>query len=614
MKRAKTWFIISLVLVLLGTILAGSIKTEGSFTYKELKWETESGIALAANLYVPKSATEQNPAPAVVISHGYLHHSEMFDSYSIEMARRGIVVLELDMYNHGDSDSVNSGVSNSHANGLYDAVVAVSRLPYVDSTRIGLAGHSMGGMMTNTAVALDSVAETPLISSVCLLSADPSYKDADGNYQNQYGARDVAIVAVLHEEFFHQQTYADGSKSSTTQFINTDIAQSFLNGGVDPTGLPRISANTMNEIEVDGQKCVRVIYNMEGIHPQVLVNKVCIKDTVDYFSTTLDAPNPNNISNYIYGTKAFFSALALIGFAMFAISFTLVLLDTRRYGVLKADSVVEPAPLDSKGKKLWFWIGILCTGVIAAIIWPYMQHWGSTHTPKWFPQTVTWTLGWYSLVCGLLTAAFILIFYFAFGKKNGIDLHANGLALEKSKIWRTIELAFMVFFATYSLVFFAEYFFKVDFRWWIVVVRNFGSERVPDFLRGFPFFLVFILALSIGTNCFNYSKISKKDRGGWNLLVMCLGNAFAPICWVVLQYAFFFSTGYTYTATHLMSIGGSAMIGVWILGFVILVPYATILTRIIYKKTRNPWLGGLICALIFTTMMVTTTNATVALF
>ena len=56
---------------------------------------------LTGKLYKPVTATAANPAPAVLMLHGYQNDKETNDAYSIELSRRGVVVLSLDEYGHG---------------------------------------------------------------------------------------------------------------------------------------------------------------------------------------------------------------------------------------------------------------------------------------------------------------------------------------------------------------------------------------------------------------------------------------------------------------------------------------------------------------------------------
>ena len=75
-------------------------------------------------------------------------------------------------------------------------------MPFVDAERIGVTGHSMGGMSCNAAIASDNAADEQVIAAVLLNCADATYVDEDGNWANVYGNRDVGIMAAKYDEFF----------------------------------------------------------------------------------------------------------------------------------------------------------------------------------------------------------------------------------------------------------------------------------------------------------------------------------------------------------------------------------------------------------------------------
>ena len=54
-------------------------------------------LTMGGLLYVPDSATEENPAPAAVVVHGWWKTSESQSSTAMELGR-GIVALAIDMY------------------------------------------------------------------------------------------------------------------------------------------------------------------------------------------------------------------------------------------------------------------------------------------------------------------------------------------------------------------------------------------------------------------------------------------------------------------------------------------------------------------------------------
>ena len=94
----------ALVLILAGSILAGVFNSgNGAVKVSRIRFEGANG-QLSGLLYMPKDASESNPKPTVIVTHGYLNSAEMQDANAIELSRRGYAVLALDMYDHGHSD------------------------------------------------------------------------------------------------------------------------------------------------------------------------------------------------------------------------------------------------------------------------------------------------------------------------------------------------------------------------------------------------------------------------------------------------------------------------------------------------------------------------------
>lgn len=88
------------------------------------------------------------------------NNREMQDANFVELSRRGYVVLAMDMFSHGNSENVpNIGVLET---GMYEAVKMLSTINYVDTAKIGITGHSLGGMSCNVAIEEDNAAPKSL--------------------------------------------------------------------------------------------------------------------------------------------------------------------------------------------------------------------------------------------------------------------------------------------------------------------------------------------------------------------------------------------------------------------------------------------------------------------
>lgn len=144
-RRNGFWLALSLVLMVMSSIVSSAVQTSGyAVSVKDMNWETASGQSMSALLYKPNGVSVDNQAPAIVVSHGWWNNKEMQDANYVELARRGYVVVSIDMYGHGDSDYLPATNLELGGTGMYDAVKLVADLPYVDPDKIGVSGHSNG--------------------------------------------------------------------------------------------------------------------------------------------------------------------------------------------------------------------------------------------------------------------------------------------------------------------------------------------------------------------------------------------------------------------------------------------------------------------------------------
>jgi hypothetical protein len=123
------------------------------------------GAELNAELYYPAGTSTKDSLPAVLVNHGGGANLGLTTGIAVELARRGFVVLntsaygaglstmpKYDAFGKGESPSTDPGFPMDDV-GVYDALQFVKSLEFVDSTRIGMIGHSAGaGRVGNTAV------------------------------------------------------------------------------------------------------------------------------------------------------------------------------------------------------------------------------------------------------------------------------------------------------------------------------------------------------------------------------------------------------------------------------------------------------------------------------
>ncbi|MEG1011320.1 MAG: alpha/beta hydrolase, partial [Ruthenibacterium sp.] len=605
LHSAKFWVCIALTLCLISMIGASLIQTSGNkITIKEMSWESPSGHQLSAYLFKPPTASKDAPAPAVVTIEGWYNNKEMQDLYSIELARRGYVVLALDMHSHGNSESLAAAELYDGAVGVDGAVQLVADLPYVDATRIGVTGHSSGGTAANMAVAIDNEREVPLIKSV-LQQAGDWQDDTGADHSGDYGSRSVGIIASEYDDFYFG-TYDDAGKMLTNpkQFMETDGAKKFLNFNEDGFA-GTAEGGKYYEKSIDGVDSYRVIYRPTMIHPMVPFSMKCVGYAVDFFETSLGAPRALPASNQIWVWKTVFNAIGLVGLLIFMYSFALAMLATPTFACLKAEKDIEPEVVTDKGAKLWFWIMMVVGAIFSGASYVFCMNTVYSKTTPFFVQTGPLTIGTWAAICGVFAIVMMLLYYFTYGKKHGWTAKKAGLTLNFEQLWKTLLLAAIVIVVSFGLVFFAGYFFKTDFRLYVLAVKTFAADKVIIALKYLPFFLLFYVANSVSINCFNYSTLGGKKGG--NIFLLALFNALGAIFIVASQYIYFYSTSYQlYGLTE-----GQRMMPIWLFSVMFILFGAAIVSRIIYKKTGNPYLAGLINAMFVT--MISCSNTTTIL-
>lgn len=616
-KPAKFWVAIALVICLISSVGASVFQTDfGHIEYHDVTMVTDSGHELDALLLVPDNATAESPAPAIVCSHGWYNNREMQDLNYVEYARRGYVVISISMYGHGDSEKLKDGTwwnDENNANGLYDAVKYLSRLPFVDATRIGVTGHSNGAQASREAVLQD---DEGLIAAVLLVSNDAVYTVEDtkiavygsrrmydpsnDTYYNMFGSRDAAIVACQYDEFFHSVLQADGTNSAPRDYIDQVTAQSFLHFGKDPADLEKRSSYTYYREEVDGEEAIRAIFNPAITHPWAHFSKGVVANSVDFFDKALDAPIKLDDNDQIWQWKAAFNALGLIGFFMFVIYCAIALTETAYFADLKATEEVKPLPAPKGKGKAWYWGSFIASVVFSLIVYSFTYSWCTANRPSFLPQFATWYIGFWTVCCGLFT---ILLLFLSYKFNGSVDLAERGIKISGKKLWKTIVLSLTVVAASFSLVFISDWLFLTDYRLWcFATLRAFSPDNFSIIIRYVGFWLVYYIALSVATNGFNFVDIGKK---GWGSTLIQMFFVFiGPEIYIIAQVGTFFKTGYM--LCELTPIGGS-ITAIWMYPIVLILPLAAFICSKIYRKTKNPYIGGIIMGLIACIMSVTNT-------
>ena len=188
------------------------------------------------------------------------------------------------------------------------------------------------------------------------------------------------------------------------------------------------------------------------------------------------------------------------------------------------------------------------------------------------------------LISGLFALLMMVLYTVFYGKKNGFSAQDRGLCLSGEKLWKTIVLALLTACLAFLILFFAAYFFKTDFRLWMITLKTFSADKVLYGLRYLPFFLIFYIINSVSACCYNYNTIGGKA----NTLLFSLFNGAGALAFLLIQYIPFFAGGsLAWYDTEAMRISG-----IWLAPVIVYLWLTPYLNRIVYRKTKNPYLMG----------------------
>lgn len=391
LKKLKepTWLLcFSLVIVLLFSFLANMVNTSlYSVSVKTVNFETESNNGnIEGLLYMPKSCSKDNPCPVIVTTHGYLNSKEMQDAPSIELSRRGYIVLAIDMYDHGGSTWDTPYQFGFYTVSLWDAVKWVYNQEYTlkdndGNGMIAVSGHSMGGFSSEMAVMYDTMnAATEGHQKIAVsLSVGADYRYTSESIIGMFGNRSSGMIIAHYDEFFGDDGALGANTVGYKNYIETDQAKEFLGNGTNIEDGEEYEEGIFYDY-AGGQ---RVIYMPNETHP---MNHFSLETTaymIDFYDEAfkyqmslhpeLDytALNLGDAGGQTWWLKETFEFVALIALLVAIIPAFNLLLKVPFFSKVKTKEEDLPEEKEqSKGKKKGLIIAALVTSLIPAYYYP----------------------------------------------------------------------------------------------------------------------------------------------------------------------------------------------------------------------------------------------------
>jgi pimeloyl-ACP methyl ester carboxylesterase len=573
MTKSLRLFVIGCLLVLAGSVLAHMVQTTNGVVVQDVRYRDADGTWLSGLLYTPKTATAQHPAPAVLVSHGFINTREMQSPFAIELSRRGFVVLAMDMAGHGYS----GGYVSTEAYGGPAALSYLSSLPFVDKTNIGLEGHSMGGApVINAALAYPDG-----YKAVVLEGSTPGFLGGPGEGTTSF-PHNLEVVMGQYDEFaplMWQQARGSmvGISPRMKAIFGTPIA-------VVPGQLyGDLAAGT-------GRRLV----NPPVDHPQEHFSNAGVGAAVDWFQMTLKGEaSPMRSDNQIWFWKEIGTLTGFIGCVTLILGTFSLLIDSV-FGLM--NNPAEPVATRRDGR---WWLAFGLTALIPAVTFYSFMKLGPvlffapfalTKTLPFalatFPEQITNQLVIWALLNGVISL--VLSFLLRPSLKD---------MAKPAFIHRWVSAAVVAAIsvaAGYIALALMQLLLQVDFRFWVLGLKAFDRRHLGIFLAYLPDFTVFFL---LALRSFSLSLPVKGESLTASLVFGAAAMSLGFAALMAVQYIHMAMTGLLLTPDEPLNT-------IVAMQFVPILAVVGVIAAYTYRRTSDYAPGAFICALFVTWYIV----------
>jgi hypothetical protein len=535
-----------LAVVLISSALSSQIQSAwGKVRVTSIRLPTQNGQWVAADLFRPLTATGKNPAPAVVVVPGFQRSKETQANISLELARRGIVVIAIDPYAQGfSSASLSTRSATEEGYGMFavvDYLTDTDNLNYIDKSRIGLTGHSAGGNAAIQAAShfgleglqksRPSKVQAAYISGYILSLKKKVLQDVQSNLGISYGLYDEGA-------FRNENKNADLRRAPE--------AIRFVQSGQRDGDTPVTEVKLDHEYGEASLRNLRVVHNEPVLHPFQPYSTIATTHQLEFFNKVFGLQDALSGKDQIWFWKELTSLCAFIASMVALVPLTRILLTEIPFFHPLLHTVPEAQPRP-RGKARWiFWVLFLTGALFACFSYIpltelsqklFVEATGRQQT-WFFPQRMNNGVMLWALANGFVGFSLFFLGLKLQGKPIGRE--ALGLDIQRGEIFRALLLALVVFFSFFGLLFVIYTLFHVDYRFLFLGVRLFQPPLLLLMLVYAPFFFVFFASNSVRANL----SLRFSNTPQWrSLLLAGIGNSLGLLLILLVQYATFAMTG-----------------------------------------------------------------------
>ena len=597
-RNVRIGFVVCLAILLVASLINWGVVTNwGQIRIERVNIAGDDGGSYSALVYTPSNATDDTPAPGIICLHGNSGSGRNHESWAMEFARRGFVVVSPDLYGAGDAQTPFDEYGLNGKSGKIDTAELFYKylmdLPTVDPDNIIASGHSagaepaqyLGAKYDAKAILNVSGAPSGMFDDGFQESWNETWKSYQGNYLYLIGQIETVegggrndVSAIGLEALSHYPEFSD-----ITEFEPGTLYGSFEDGNA-----------------VQARVETRV-------HEAAFVDQSTIGDLIDFAQNSLgDAvPNPIDPGDQVWMYKDFTGLFGMFAFVAFLCSLALLLIEE-----VPAFAYVR-RPLARN-------VGFRGAGLVVACLVGFIAPWLVLKTDAWGIiggksyanlDAAGFEMGYanmgFGVIVGLSLFALLgmIVYLLTERKKKGLALPDFGLTpydyAEKSTTGakvrsivsmalRTLALSAVVVAVGWAYIQLQLEVCGTDFYGWFFGVKDIPLMKIPYYLNYLVVFILCFIVLGI-----DMCVIRRLPSTGKETLDVVLGMvvnflvgavmviAIIAIKWQLQTYGnplddtFFFNVAVDFTR---------------ILGLPVGMTVATTGATFIYKKTGNLWL------------------------
>lgn len=498
--NVRIGFCITLAIMLLASLINYGVVTGwGNVRIDRLKIVGSDGAELSALLYVPKNASDETPAPAILMFHGNAGNARNHESWAVEMSRRGFVVLSVDQFGSGDSQGYFDGGEAGALSGealLQEAETFYKYLldmSIVDPNNVISSGHSMGNS-ASTMLGAKYNAKLVFAASPVILAMDDMAKEYKAIWDTWTGN----YIATNGE--FEGSTATAGAGGQME---------------LDKRGIADIWApNTLYGSFEDGNAYSYIVEHR--IHEAAFVTKVSIGHLIEYSQMAIGSavPNPLDSSDQVWMYKDYTGMFGTLSFVAWLCALALLLIEEIPIFAAVRRPLARNVGLRGPGMLISIALGILFPYIVLKT--DAFGLVGGSHYSNMLK--LGFNLGYSNMAFGTtigiscLGILGFLLYYFTDGKKHGFGLVDTGLTPEgyetsasKGKdtalyILKTLALSALVIAIGWSYIQFMETVLGTSFYSWFFGIKEIPIVKVPHYWKYILIWILCFVISNLGIN------------------------------------------------------------------------------------------------------------------